>query len=92
MRLDLMRLDIRELDRDIYEAQSLFSNSIADFAQNKNVHVHIVAHPRKIMGSIISKMDISGSGDLSNRADNVFGIHRVTPALREEVEKTKSTF
>jgi len=86
---NLMRLDIRELDKDLYEAQSIFVNSISDFAQNKNVHIHLVAHPRKVMGSIITKMDVSGSGDLTNRADNVLAVHRVTPALKEEVEKAK---
>lgn len=84
---NVMRLDLRTLDRDMYEAQSQFINSIADFAQNKNVHVHIVAHPRKIMGSVITKMDISGSGDLTNRADNVLAVHRVTAAYKEEMSR-----
>jgi twinkle protein len=84
---NIMRLDLRNLDRDPYEAQSQFINSISDFSQTRSVHVHVVAHPRKVMGSIITKMDVAGSGDLTNRADNVLAVHRVTPAYAEEMRK-----
>jgi hypothetical protein len=84
---NIMRLDMRNLDRDQYEAQSQFINSISDFAQNRKIHVHVVAHPRKIMGTIITKMDVAGSGDLTNRADNVLAVHRITAAFKNEFEK-----
>ena len=32
-------------------------------------------------------MDISGSGDLTNRADNVLAVHRVTAAYKEEMAR-----
>ncbi len=84
---NIMRLDMQELSKDQYEAQSKFINDIADFAQLNNVHVHVVAHPRKVFGAIITKADVSGSGDLTNRADNVLGIHRTTAAYKTEFEK-----
>lgn len=84
---NLMRLDLKGLDKDTYEAQSRFMNSICDFAQTYKVHVHVVAHPRKIHGSIISKSDVSGSGDLTNRADNVLAVHRATEQYKAELSK-----
>ena len=38
--------------------------------------MHLVAHPRKTEGRL-QKENISGSGDISNRADNVFSVERV---------------
>ncbi len=84
---NLMRLDLKGLNRDQYEAQSQFINEISNFAQVNNVHIHVVAHPRKIMGTIITKMDVSGAGDLTNRADNVIAVHRITGGFKKEFEK-----
>ncbi|WP_347491162.1 bifunctional DNA primase/helicase [Desulfoscipio sp. XC116] len=62
-------------DRDFYRQQSNFIGQLKDFAHRLDVHVYVVAHPRKTQGRL-TKMDISGSGDISNRADNVFSVHR----------------
>jgi len=83
---NVMRLDLYNLDKDEYRAQSKFINAISDFAQTRNVHVHVVAHPRKVFGNIITKADISGSGDLTNRADNVLAVHRITTKFKAEFE------
>lgn len=64
--------------RDYYRGQSQFIGRAVDFAHKFNVHVHIVAHPRKTR-SMVTKMDISGSGDITNRADNVFCVTRFRP-------------
>lgn len=47
---------------------------IKDFAMQHNVHVSVVAHPRKGASEkdIPGKMDIAGSGTLVNLADNLF--------------------
>jgi twinkle protein len=68
---------------DYYRGQSKFIGRLVDFAHKHSVHVHVVAHPRKVRG-MVTKMDISGSGDITNRADNVFVVTRFKP--REEVE------
>lgn len=64
---------------DYYRAQSNFVGELVSFAKRYNVHIHLVAHPRKTQGSLDNE-DISGSGDITNRADNVFSVERVQEA------------
>lgn len=62
-------------DRDFNRIQSKFTNMLSQFAKRKGVHVHLVVHPRKSTSDANSKVsadDVSGSGDITNRADNVF--------------------
>lgn len=61
---------------DYYRSQSNFVGELVSFAKRYNVHIHLVAHPRKTHGSLDNE-DISGSGDITNRADNVFSVERV---------------
>lgn len=63
-------------EEDYYRAQSKFVGELVHFAKTFNVHVHLVAHPKKTRGKL-EKEDISGSGDITNRADNVFSVERV---------------
>jgi hypothetical protein len=49
---------------------------VKDYAKQKNIHVVLVAHPRK-QNDFLRKESISGTADLTNIADNVFIIHRV---------------
>lgn len=66
-------------DRDYYRAQSLFAQRLAQFAKANQVHVHLVAHPRKVDRSraIDDSDDISGTGDITNLADNVLSMRRL---------------
>ena len=70
------RFNTGKSDSDFYRAQSNFVGELVNFAKTYNVHVHLVAHPRKTEGRL-QKENISGSGDISNRADNVFSVERV---------------
>jgi len=70
-------------DRDFYRAQSNFTGRLVEFAKKNEVHVHLVAHPRKSQGQLDAD-DISGSGEITNRADNVFSLQRLTD---EEADK-----
>lgn len=65
---------------DIYRAQSEFVGALVRFAQKYSVHVHIVAHPRKSNGQaeITDADEVGGSGDITNRADNVFALVRLS--------------
>ena len=83
---NLMMLNLRQLDRDKYEAQSMFANQLASLAKELNIHIHIVMHPRKVAG-FLRKEDISGSADLTNAVDNVFIIHRVTKDFQNRVSE-----
>lgn len=65
-------------DRDFYRAQSNFTGRLMEFAKRNEVHVHLVAHPRKTeSGRALEADDIGGSGDVSNRADNAFSLTRL---------------
>lgn len=90
---NLMTLDLRQLDRDKYEAQSIFAKILATLAKELNIHIHVVMHPRKVSG-FLRKEDISGSADLTNAVDNVFIIHRVNQDFKnriQEYDKTAAT-
>ena len=46
-----------------------------EFAKKNEVHVHLVAHPRKgdnDKKKLLTADDIGGSADITNRADNAF--------------------
>lgn len=73
---NIMALDIGSLSPDKWEQQKLVVQSLSQLAKKYNVHIHIVAHPRKAVG-FLRKDDISGTADLSNIVDNVLIVHRV---------------
>lgn len=65
-------------DSDFYRAQSNFTGRLVEFAKKHNVHVHLVAHPRKTSDSRLDADDVSGTGDITNRADNAFSVRRLS--------------
>lgn len=73
---NLMTLDLDAFGGDKNEKQSAFVNSLADLAKLANIHIILVAHPRKSL-TFLRREDIGGSGDITNLADNVYIIHRV---------------
>ena len=73
---NLMAMDLSNISGDKYDKQSSFIKSVKAFARDNDVHVVLVAHPRKAMG-FLRKEDISGTADLTNVVDNVFIVHRV---------------
>ena len=60
---------------DYYKAQSDFVGKLSYIAKAYNVHIHLVAHPRKTKGDI-EQDDISGTSDTFKRADNVISVQR----------------
>ena len=72
---NLMTLDLDAFSGDKNEKQSSFVNSLADLAKQANIHIILVAHPRKSL-TFLRREDIGGSGDITNLADNVYVIHR----------------
>ena len=73
---NLMTIDIQELDLNEYRAQTALMVHLADLAKKYNVHIALVAHPRKTI-SFLRLMDVSGSANISNLVDSAFIIHRV---------------
>lgn len=72
---NLMAFDISGLAENKWEAQTSFVWRLHNLAQQKNVHILFVAHPRKAMG-FLRLDDISGSADLANAVDAAFIVHR----------------
>lgn len=63
---------------DDYRGQKAFVESLCDFKNQYNCHVHLVAHSRKGEGETNApgKMDVKGSGTITDLADNVFSVWR----------------
>jgi len=76
------------LDEDDYNSQKRVADWLQGFAQKYNAHVHLVAHPRKGMDEyqIPGKMDVRGTGSITDMADNVFTVWR-NKAKADELEK-----
>ncbi|WP_113885956.1 DnaB-like helicase C-terminal domain-containing protein [Clostridium butyricum] len=77
---NLMKIDLVDSFKNEYMAQKVFVNKLKDFARKYNVIVHLVAHPKKPQAgnTKITKFDVAGSGDITNLADYVVSISRIT--------------
>jgi archaellum biogenesis ATPase FlaH len=62
-------------DSDFYRKQADFIGRCKDFVKKYDTHIHIVAHPRKSQNG---EIDVAGSGNITNWADNVFEMKRFT--------------
>lgn len=65
-------------EKDFYRKQAKFIGKCKAFTEKYNVHIHVVAHPRKTQTGEVTKQDIAGSADIANWADNVIRIKRYT--------------
>lgn len=73
---NLMALDIDGQEGSKYDKQKNFILEICALAKKLNVHIIMVAHPRK-ENTLLRKESISGTADLTNAVDNVILCHRV---------------
>jgi twinkle protein len=71
----LMKCGMSEED---YTAQKLFVERLCDFKNQFGCHIHLIVHPRKGQDEykIPGKLDIKGTGALSDLADNCFSVWR----------------
>ena len=83
---NFMQIDTNSSDE--YREQKEIMEKLRTFAVNKNVHVHLVAHPRKTDKSNprITIYDVMGSSNLVNKAYNVISIIRVDNLEKDEPE------
>jgi twinkle protein len=81
----LMMTDVPEDGPGAMTAQKEAIRSLCDFGKRSGVHVHLVAHPRKGKDESAGpgKMDVAGSGKITDGADNVFTVWR---AQKDEAE------
>jgi len=81
---NIMTLDFELVGGDKYEKQKNAILEIHKLAEELNIHIHIVAHPRKST-AFLRKDDISGTADLSNVVENVFICHRVNRDFNKSI-------
>lgn len=72
----LMMTDVPEDGPGAITAQKTAIQKLTGFAKQHRVHVHLVAHPRKGRDESAApgKLDVGGSGHITNGADNVFTV------------------
>ncbi len=81
---NLFSLDIDLFEGDKNNKQRELILQIKEFAKKNQVHIILVAHPRKVM-TFLRKNDISGTSDITNAVDNVFIMHRVNNDFNKAV-------
>ncbi len=66
------------IGEDDYNGQKLFVEKICDFVNETDSHVLLVTHPRKAENEATptGKMDVRGSGSITDLVDNVFVVWR----------------
>lgn len=71
----LMCLDVRN---DDFESQRRFANLLGATAKATKVHIHLVAHPRKLVSSDqeLDLNDVAGAREIGGIADNVVFVRR----------------
>ena len=74
---NIMTIEYGGSRSEYYHQQSQFITKCKNFASRLGVHIHIVAHPKKTKGKV-EKEDIAGLYEITNKADNVVVMHRVT--------------
>ena len=84
---NLMTVDIRELSpADKYDAQSEFIDKLSNLAKQTHTHIIFVAHPRKTT-ALLRLEDVAGTGNLINRIDNGFIVHRNNNDFRKRAKE-----
>ena len=71
----LARLDVNSTD---WEGQRQFGNALEATAAQSGSHIHLVAHPRKLISADQEPdiNDVAGSADIGRLADNVLFVRR----------------
>jgi len=66
---------------DDYNGQKEFVDKLTDFCRDKAIHLHLVNHDRKGINesSTPGKMDVKGTGGITDMADNVVAVWRNKP-------------
>ncbi len=74
-----------EDDRAKYKAQIDFINDLHTMVRDENIHVWLVAHPRKQV-AFLRDLDIAGASEIGNLADNIFIVHRVNQDFENQAK------
>lgn len=76
---------------NIFQEQTKVMERLRTFAINRKVHIHLVAHPKKIerFQTRLSLYDVAGSSNIVNKAYNIISILRVDTMQKDSKEYEK---
>lgn len=80
---NFMQIDMNS--DNLFQEQTRIMEKLRTFAVNRKVHIHLVAHPRKIerFQTRLTLYDIAGSSNIVNKAYNIISILRVDNVRQE---------
>lgn len=86
-------MQIETSSSDEYREQKEIMEKLRTFAVNKNIHVHLVAHPRKTdkFQTRLTIYDVLGTSNLVNKAYNVISIIRLDNVDEDDNEYARLT-
>lgn len=86
---NFMQIDMK--NENVFQEQTEIMEKLRTFAVNKKVHIHLVAHPRKIerFQTRLTLYDIAGSSNIVNKAYNIISILRVDTIKKEDKDYKK---
>lgn len=86
---NFMQIDMNT--SNVFQEQTKVMEKLRTFAINRKVHIHLVAHPRKIERFQIrlSLYDIAGSSNIVNKAYNIISILRVDTIQKDSKDYEK---
>lgn len=86
---NFMQIDMK--GDNVFQEQTEIMEKLRTFAINRNVHIHLVAHPRKIerFQTRLSLYDVAGSSNIVNKAYNIISILRVDTIPKDSKDYEK---
>lgn len=82
---NLMTIGLDDSEWDKNKAQIGFIHELHDMVRQENVHIWLVAHPRK-QSAFLRFEDISGASEIGNFADNVCIVHRINQDFENQAK------
>lgn len=73
-------------DNGKWDTQADLMDSIVNFAQYYNVHIFLVAHPKKPDGNKLNVYDVAGASEIVNLSHNVVFITKLEQAEKEKMK------
>lgn len=76
---------------NVFQEQTKVMEKLRTFAINRKVHIHLVAHPKKIerFQTRLSLYDVAGSSNIVNKAYNIISILRVDTMQKDSKDYEK---
>lgn len=76
---------------NVFQEQTKVMERLRTFAINRRVHIHLVAHPKKIerFQTRLSLYDVAGSSNIVNKAYNIISILRVDTIQKDSKDYEK---